>query len=104
MLRPINPLSASPLLFAGLQKIARTPLGRLAVGYRILPRYYICAHCGPRSLGAAWLVDRIVAGGTVGEILPLSIVRDLDTVPLVLHALAVEREQAAIGGLLDVWA
>jgi hypothetical protein len=105
MVCPIAPMSASPLLYAALQRIARTPTARLAVGYRILPKYYVCAHCcPPRTLGEALLVDRIATGGNVGDILPLSIVRDLDTVPLILHAIVVERQQADIGNLIDVWA
>lgn len=107
MIAPLAPLSAGPLLSAGLAKIARSPIGRLAVGYHIVARCG-CARrlshaCGPRPLGAALYGDRLVAGGTVGETLPISIDRTLDTRPLIVRALQLAERQV-VGGQLDVWA
>jgi len=98
-------LSVAPSLALGLQKIARTPAPRLAVGYHIVPRL---PYCVPRldlicecaidvpqnrpgefvaflglewehaqkqleiTLGEEWLLERLIAGGIVGERLPLS--------------------------------
>jgi hypothetical protein len=66
--------AAAPLLHAALYKISRTPRARLAVGYRIID-----AHSVPRSeirglrpLGNALYLDRLLAGGIVGEALPLA--------------------------------
>ena len=79
--------AAAPLLWLGLQKIARTPRPRLQVGYKIMPHYIDCytPSCelrraellprwevrGIRPLGNALYLDRLLAGGTVGEALPL---------------------------------
>jgi hypothetical protein len=80
--------AAVPNLAYGLRKIAHTPRARLQVGYRLLPkevdcytpacecdRAQLCPHWevrGLRPLGNALLVDRILAGGIVGEALPLA--------------------------------
>ena len=108
MLWPLTPLLAAPMLWAGLQKIARMPTGRLPVGYKIIPRvafeHPLNAPAQPRPLGVAWYVDRLVAGGIVGETLPLSIVRGLDTTPAINQALLVDRRAAMLGGQLDVFA
>jgi hypothetical protein len=82
--------AAAPLLWLGLRKIALTPRARLEVGYRLIPREIDCytPSCvcdyrpaelfphqqihGLRPLGNALYLDRLVAGGTVGEALPLT--------------------------------
>jgi hypothetical protein len=66
--------AAAPLLHAWLYKISRTPRARLAVGYRIVdansvPRTEIR---GLRPLGNALYLDRLLAGGIVGEAVPLA--------------------------------
>jgi hypothetical protein len=92
------PTAAAPLLWLGLQKIAHTPTPRLAVGYRLEPRCppwsapccclsveELAARAAAgdldrpqaplpvaRPLGANLLLDRLLAGGTVGEALPLA--------------------------------
>jgi hypothetical protein len=59
------PAAAAPLLWLGLQKIARTPTARLAMAYRLVPqRIY--------PLGARLYLERLLAGGIVGETLPLA--------------------------------
>ncbi len=104
MVQPIAPLLASPLLGAALYRIAHAPLGRLAVGYRIVPRWLYKSHAqlGPRSLGASWYVDRLIAGGIVGEELPITIVRDLAPKPLIIQAIEADQRQV-LGVNLDVW-
>lgn len=95
---PILPINtAAPLLFLALRKIAHTPRARLQVGYRVVPRRgcpepFIpvppagCAGPTPirgqRPLGAALLLDRILAGGIVGEWLPMHLDRVCDARPL----------------------
>lgn len=82
--------AAAPSLWLGLRKIALTPRARLQVGYRLLPREIDCftpscaCECRPadmfphwqihglRSLGNALYLDRLLAGGIVGEALPLT--------------------------------
>lgn len=77
--------AAAPLLFLGLRKIALTPRARLAVGYKLdpppidtyvrgceAPHYEIR---GLRPLGNAMYLDRLLAGGVVGETLPLANLR-----------------------------
>jgi hypothetical protein len=72
--------AAAPLLHAALRKVALTPRARLAVGYRIaeaelrrdtnsVPRVQVR---GLRPLGNALYLDRLLAGGIVGEALPLA--------------------------------
>lgn len=118
--RVYAPTAAAPLLWLGLQKIARTPAPRLAVGYRLAPRVDrpcggtfstcldICWHVGnvpphlacryldtpvliARPLGENLLLERIVAGGIVGETLPLANRR-------------LEAECQGLYPLIDVWA
>lgn len=107
MIAPLAPLSAGPLLSAALFKIARSPSGRLAVGYHLVPRcgcsLRLSRARGPRPLGAALFVDRLVAGGTVGETLPISIDRTLDTRPIIVRALQLAERQI-VGSQLDLWA
>ena len=83
--------AAAPSLFLGLRKISYTPRARLAVAYRLMPRYDDCyvpsCACRPadvyphyqihglRPLGNAMYLDRLLAGGTVGEGLPLANLR-----------------------------
>jgi hypothetical protein len=112
---PIYPTTAAaPLLFLGLQKIARTPTPRLEVGYRIQPRYDVLPPpiapfwiAGPltmkglRPLGQALLLDRLLAGGIVGEELPLSIAAD--TRPIINRMLDMSGP-GQLGIFLDVWA
>jgi hypothetical protein len=78
----LAPTAAAPLLWLGLQKIARTPRARLAVGYRIVCRNRQYAPCGCGAtqvdvsklpLGARLRLERFLAGGIVGEVLPLSL-------------------------------
>lgn len=105
MIPPLSPLSASPLLFLGLQKIARTVTGRLYVGYHVVARCgctrRLTRACGPRPFGASLNVDRILAGGTTGEVLPLSIERTIDTRPVLIRAIDCAAKQT-LGGMLDV--
>jgi hypothetical protein len=133
MLAIRGPTAAEPLLWLGLQKIARTPTGRLAVGYHLIsrdgcpPPGAICAppfvgaplppgppvdvadffadhpaHLFPhgvRPLGLGLYLDRLLAGGIVGEFLPLSRV----CLAMPLANLWVEaREHAPLGGMIDV--
>lgn len=133
MLAIRGPTAAAPLLWLGLQKIARTPTARLAVGYHLVPRIdcpppgaicalpFVCppippgrpvevADCiadlpvhlvprGLRPLGLGLYLDRLLAGGIVGETLPLSLV----CLAMPLANLCVEaREHAPLGGMLDV--
>jgi hypothetical protein len=118
----LGTVAAAPLLSLGLAKIARTPRGRLEVGYRLVRRAIACdpnhvaepcnrlrlAQDRPtafvqllatdwhhaqfqlrRTLGAEWAVERLLAGGIVGEWLPLANLR-------------CEAEQGASGQLLDI--
>jgi hypothetical protein len=105
MIAALSPLSASPLLCAGLQKIAHTMTGRLYVGYHVVPRCgcnrRLTRACGPRPFGASLNLDRILAGGTTGEQLPLSIERSIDTRPLLIRAIDFTARQT-LGGALDV--
>jgi len=80
--------AAAPLLFLALRKIAMTPRARLQTGYRIEPSVDDCytpavacdrAHLLPheqikglRPLGNAMYLDRLLAGGIVGDGLPLA--------------------------------
>gem|GEM_PF-2110740 len=105
--RILSPLAAEPILGLGLNKIARTPRPRLAVGYRLEPkaacnsastcdlaararapqpnaRAYVeflaqsWSHAQlqlTRTLGASLFLDRVIAGGVVGEVLPLATLR-----------------------------
>jgi hypothetical protein len=96
----LGPTAVAPNLALGLQKIARTPRARLQVGYHVVPRpgrclELDCAVQPPqdrpgkfvaflaadwhhaqfqlrRNLGLEWEVQRLLAGGIVGERLPLS--------------------------------
>lgn len=128
MLAPIRPpLAAAPLLFLALQKVARTQTARLAVGYRLVPRWpaivdvYIPAdtwliehpqlvaagvarRLADKSLhriGEALYLDRLLAGGIVGEELPLSVLLPDVIVPLANLRLDAERH-APPGAILDV--
>ena len=104
------PTAAGPLLGLALAKVARTPTPRLAVGYRLLAPCRPCpcqahllvreAAAGKRPatplpmarpLGANLLLDRLLAGGHVG-----------DTLPLANRRLDCERE--AVGRHLDLLA
>ena len=89
-----GPGSAAPLLWLGLQKIARTPTPRLTVGYRLMPRHVL-------SLGEWWYLDRLLAGGITGEMLPIWTVFPRDTRPVANQVLDLLRE-APPGVLLDV--
>ena len=120
MVAPISPTTAAaPLLFLALEKIARTPRPRLEVGYRVMPRYEgpVCAALPPlvgecwaagaprlrglRPLGQALLLDRLLAGGILGEMLPLAIAGD----PRPVANQALDFAAAApLGIFLDVWA
>jgi len=66
--------AAAPLLHAALRKICLTPRARLAVGYRIVDANSVprTAVRGIRPLGNALYLDRLLAGGIVGETLPLA--------------------------------
>ncbi len=69
--------AAVPNLAYGLRKIAYTPTARLAVAYRLERRHDVedCARVdvrGLRPLGNALLLERILAGGIVGETLPIA--------------------------------
>lgn len=88
-----GPSGATPLLWLGLQKIARTPTARLAVGYRLLPRHV--------SLGTWWYLDRLLAGGITGEPLPLWTLGARDIRPLVNQRLDAE-QFAPPGSFIDV--
>jgi hypothetical protein len=68
----------------GLRKISYTPRARLAVGYRLEPHCntFVRADAAPRvqvrgirPLGNAMYLDRLLAGGIVGEALPLANLR-----------------------------
>ena len=87
--------AAAPSLAWGLYKIAHTPTSRLRVGYHVVPRYDCAfdsarvdlttpalAHLKPRTeirglrpLGNALYLDRLIAGGIVGDTLPLANLR-----------------------------
>lgn len=89
--------AAVPSLFWGLRKISLTPRARLEVGYRILPQRDVYAHeairteiRGLRPLGNALYLERLLAGGIVGEPLPLANRR--------LEDLA----DSSVGALIDV--
>ena len=79
----LAPTAAAPLLWLGLQKIARTPRPRLAVGYRLICRqpYGPGCDCGSAPvadpsklpLGVRLRLERFLAGGIVGETLPLTL-------------------------------
>lgn len=117
MLAPIPSVGkAAPLLFLALQKIARTPLARLRMGYRILHGcecpYPTGALGGPiecgrlvdrnlRPIGNALLLDRILAGGIVGELLPMHLVCGATTVPLINCQIELDAA-APLGQLVDV--
>lgn len=80
--------AAAPSLSLALRKISYTPTARLAVAYRLVPRYDDCyipsCDCrrietaphyevrGIRPLGNALYLDRLLMGGEVGETLPLT--------------------------------
>jgi hypothetical protein len=83
---------AAPSLHLALRKISYTPTARLAVAYRLIPRYddcYISSCCNPprndcaphyeihglRPLGNALYLDRLLMGGQVGDALPLTNLR-----------------------------
>lgn len=90
--------AAAPSLFRALRKIAHTPRPRLEVGYRIVPRHDVYAHealrtevRGLRPLGNALYLDRLLAGGNVGDALPLANRR--------IEAL----QDPTLGMQLDVW-
>ena len=76
--------AAAPSLALALRKISYTPTARLAVAYRLIPRYDDCytpsccdparIQCAPhydirgiRPLGNAWYLDRLLMGGQVGD-------------------------------------
>ena len=108
MLCPIySTTAASPLLFLGLQKIARTITPRLAVGYRIVSR--TDCHCttpAERPLGDLLYLDRLLAGGIVGEVLPLTTIRPnciqaCHGGPLMNQQLDADRD--CVGHILDVF-
>jgi hypothetical protein len=98
MLAPIPPpTAAAPLLFLALQKIARTPTPRLEVGYRLVdsslclqrlggpPPFAACERIvarDQRPLGQALFLDRVLAGGIVGEFLPMHRFCPADVLPL----------------------
>src|SRR5438552_964509 len=120
MLAPIYPPSAAaPLLFLALEKIARTPTPRLRVGYHVTSRYgESCIASGVkhdsgaaaprlkslRPLGQALYLDRLLAGGIVGDILPLSMNgAGLDTRPLANLVLDAGGN-STLGAMIDVWA
>jgi len=104
--------AAAPSLSWGLYKIAHTPTARLRVGYHIVDRnecrfdsarFQIADPAlaqlkprvevrGIRPLGNALYLDRLIAGGIVGDTLPLSNLR-----------IAMDRENL-IGNRIDVWA
>jgi hypothetical protein len=69
--------AAVPNLAYGLWKIGHTPTARLGVAYRLVRRNDIedCARVdvrGLRPLGNALYLDRLLAGGIVGETLPIA--------------------------------
>jgi hypothetical protein len=83
---------AAPSLHLALRKISYTPTARLAVAYRLIPRYDDCytpsccdpaqIQCAPhyeirglRPLGNALYLDRLLMGGQVGDALPLTNLR-----------------------------
>jgi hypothetical protein len=91
--------AAAPLLCLGLRKIALTPRARLAVGYKLVPPIdtYVRSCEAPRveieglrPLGNALYLDRLLAGGIVGEALPLANLR--------IYA----QQANPLGGCLDV--
>lgn len=109
--------TAVPLLFLGLQKIARTPTARLPVGYRLQPRYVygdvpVAAREYPLpwalavrralSLGEVWYLQRLLAGGITGEVLPLTGM-DGDARPLANVAID-DTQHPPLGIFIDVWA
>ncbi|MCE9605207.1 MAG: hypothetical protein K8U03_09940 [Planctomycetia bacterium] len=87
--------AAAPSLSWGLYKIAHTPTARLRVAYHLTPRNECrtdtchLSACDPsytqvkprfeirgiRPLGNAMYLDRLLAGGIVGEDLPLANLR-----------------------------
>lgn len=118
MLAPIQPpTAAAPLVFLALVKIARTPTARLALGYRLLARSACppiaspCCDAGRmcrtvdknlRPLGEGLLLDRLLAGGIVGQVLPLALARGCPCVPLA-NALVVAHQQAVpLGAAIDL--
>lgn len=84
--------AAAPSLSWGLYKISHTPTPRLRVAYHVVPRDYCTFDScrldacdvdytqlqprvevrGIRSLGNALYLDRLIAGGIVGDTLPIS--------------------------------
>jgi hypothetical protein len=87
-LRPVNaygPIAAFPLLPLALNKIARTPIARLSIGYELIPprrvtpfratllslATYKLRYERLRDLGESLDVDRLLAGGIAGTWLDL---------------------------------
>lgn len=68
--------AAAPNLAYALRKISYTPTARLAVAYRLLRRdLHECERAdihGLRPLGNALYLERLLAGGIVGEALPIA--------------------------------
>ena len=113
--------AAAPSLAWGLYKIAHTQTPRLRVGYHVVPRYDCAfdsarvdlsapalAHVKPRTelrglrpLGNALYLDRLIAGGIVGDTLPLTNLSD--TLPLANLRIQLDRENQ-LGNGIDVLA
>jgi hypothetical protein len=107
------PTAAGPLLGLALEKIARTPRARLAVGYTLVP------HLAPLGPDGAWAdarlkariqpgmalyLDFILAAGTTGEVLPLATLpatRGVDDLPLANQQI-VARQYPATGGMVNL--
>jgi hypothetical protein len=96
-LRPVQaygPIAAFPILPLALNKIARTPIARLAIGFELIPPRRVCPFRAAllslatyklrydrlRGLGESLDVDRLLAGGVAGTWLDL-LEREIDFAP-----------------------
>jgi len=96
-LRPVQaygPIAAFPILPLALNKVARTPIARLSIGFELIPprrvtpfrasllslATYKVRYDRLRGLGASLDVDRLLAGGIAGTWLDLQ-EREVDIAP-----------------------
>jgi hypothetical protein len=128
------PTAAAPLLWLTWQKVAHTPTARLSLVYKIVPKNpcFVVRPCGPpkcpeppgvlaecdllcspkcapgkleRPLGQKLLLERLLAGGILGEQLPLWLERVCNGLPLANRCINFdERHPAAAGQMVDLLA